>query len=53
MIFKHLFLGPVYKQVHQIVERKGSLDPREAKEVVFEGLYRHPPNLFRNAAAAA
>jgi cyclopropane-fatty-acyl-phospholipid synthase len=53
VIFKHLFLGPVYKQVHQIVERKGSLDPREAKEVVFEGLYRHPPNLFRNAAAAA
>lgn len=53
MILKYLFLGPVYRQVHQIIERKGSLNPREAKEAVFEGLYRHPPNLFRNVAAAA
>lgn len=52
MIFKHWLLGPVYKQVHQVLEQKGSLDPQEAKEMVFESLYRHPPNLFRNIAAA-
>jgi len=52
MILKQLFLGPVYKQVHQVLERKGSLDPREAKDAVFAGLYRHPPNFFRNAASA-
>jgi len=52
MNFKYWLLGPVYAQIHRILERKDALDPREAKEMVFKNLYRHPPNIFRNLAAA-
>lgn len=51
MNVKHWLLGPTYSDIHRIVENKGSLDSRRAKELVFEALYRSHPGVVRNLVA--
>ncbi len=53
MSLKHWLLGPTYSKIHRVIERKGSLDPHQAREMVFETLYRNRPNALRNLAATA
>lgn len=52
MTLEHWLLGPTYSQVHSVLDHRGSLDPREAKDVVFEALSRDRPSALRNLAAA-
>jgi cyclopropane-fatty-acyl-phospholipid synthase len=52
MSTKHWLLGPTYLRVHRLLECRGSLDPREAKDVVFRALYSDRPGVLRSLAAA-